>query len=227
LEAIQYNSMQKEIEIRHCSICKPIDRDEQKYQTDIIATSCVWLENSSGNSSLPEKPEIGKTYTVFLEQPVRFFLHMKLWLFYDCPLASLNGYEKEEEIDQALFCYGQITKIASYDKLGATVEFTVLASHTFQEILQTKPIKELPEFWADFFISSIDRNEYLFETFGKYYKLAVVMAQCDLGQFCIFTKYENELFICMLNEWSFSENFRFGGKYKVPEEIKNLLIVRN
>lgn len=215
--------MQEEIEIRNCSICKPIDRDEQKYQTDIIATSCIWLENLNGNYSLQRNPEIGKTYNVILKQPVRFFLHMKLWLFYDCPLAFYNGYEKEEEIDQARFCYGQITKIVSYDKSGATVEFTIFSSHTFQEILQTKLIKELPTFWADFFISFIGRDEYSFETVGKYYRLAVD-AQGDLGQFCIFTEYENELVICMVNEWSFSENFRFGGKYKLPEEIKKLIM---
>ena len=37
--------MQEEIEIRNCKCCKPIDRDETKYQTDIIATSCIWRGN--------------------------------------------------------------------------------------------------------------------------------------------------------------------------------------
>ena len=63
--------MQEEIEIRNCSICKPIDRDEQKYQTDIIATSCKWLENLKGDA-LQSNPETGKTYHVILKQPVVF-----------------------------------------------------------------------------------------------------------------------------------------------------------
>lgn len=213
----------QEIEIKHCSICQPIDRDEKKYQTEIIATSCIWRENLEVDYTLQKNPIVGQTYFVTLNAPVKFFLNMELWLFYDCPLAFYNGYEKEEEIELANFCLGQITEIISYNELGATIEFTVIKALSFQDILNTIKITELPKFWTDFFIGFLNRLDYTFEKFGKYYKLSV-SAQGDLGQNCIFTQHEDEYFICMLNEWSFSENGTFGGKYKLPDELKNRLI---
>lgn len=210
----------KEIEIRHCSSCRPIERDEMKYQTDIIATSCVWRENLEVDYTLQQGPNVGKTYFVILNQPVKFNINLKLWLFYDSPLAYYNGYENEEQIELAKFCFGEITKIISYNELGATIEFTVIKTLTLNETLLTRKITELPKFWTDFFIGFLDRADYSVENFGKYYRLSV-SAQGDLGQSCIFTNHENELFICMLNEWSFSENCTFGGKYKLPEKIKN------
>jgi hypothetical protein len=224
LVAILPDTMQgQEIEIRHCSSCRPIDRDETKYHTDIIATSCIWRENLEVDYSLQQNPNIGQTYFVTLNQPVKFFLNMELWLFYDCPLAFYNGYEKEEEIELATFYYGQISKIISYNELGATIEFTVSKKTSFQDILKTRITEELPSFWTNFFIGFLDRQDYSFETFGKYYKLSV-SAQGDLGQTCIFTEYENEFIICMFSEWNFSENGTYGGKYKLPEKIKKLIM---
>ncbi len=222
--AIQRDTMQEqEIEIKHCSNCQPIDRNETKYQTDIISTSCIWRENLDVDYTLQENPIVGQTYFVTLNAPVKFHLKMELWLFYDCPLAFYNGYEKEEEIELANFCFGQITKIISCNGLGATIEFYVSKSLCFQDILRTSLTNELPSFWTDFFIGFLERNDYSFETFGKYYRLSVT-AQGDLGQNCIFTNYENEFVICMLNEWTFSENGTYGGKYKLPEKIKKIII---
>lgn len=214
--------MQKEIEIRHCSICQPVSRDENKYQTDIIATSCFWRENLDVNYSLQEVPIQGQTYIVVLNQPVRFHLHMKLWLFYDCPLAEYNGYEKEEEIEAARFCFGQITKIITYDHFCATVEFTVKQTLSFQEIIETRTAKDLPESWSVFFTDFIKSNNYWLEQLGNYYVLGVSV-QSDLGQICIITKSGDDYFICMLNEHCFSENATYGGKYKLPENIKTLI----
>lgn len=70
--------MQEEIEIRHCSLCKPIDREETKYKTDIMATSCTWRESLDGNNSLQENPLTGQTYFVTLKPPVKFRLNMDL-----------------------------------------------------------------------------------------------------------------------------------------------------
>ena len=222
--AILIDTMQEEIEIRNCKCCQPIDRDETKYQTDIIATSCFWRENLEVGDTLRQTPNVGETYYVTLKQPVKFSLNMKLWLFYDCPLAYDNGYEKEEEIDQAKFCYGQISKIVSYDELGATVEFRTLKTLTLQDVLKTAETKELPKFWTDFFSSFIDRNEYVLDTYGKYYQLSISTHQGDLGQTCIFTEYENELTICFLHEWCVAENGTYGGKYKLPENIRKQIM---
>lgn len=218
--------MQEEIEIRNCVCCRPINRDETKYQTDIIATSCVWRENLEVDYTLQENPTIGQPYFVTLNQPVKFSLNMQLWLFYDCPLAFYNGYEKESEIERAAFCFGEITKIISYNELGATVEFTVSNILTLDDILKTKETKELPKSWSGFFIDFIERQDYSFKTFGKYYQLSV-SAQSDLGQTCIFTAYKSEFLICLINEWSFSENYTFGGKYKLPEGIQKLILPKN
>jgi hypothetical protein len=204
--------MQEEIEIRQCSICQPIDRDEEKYLTDIIATSCTWRENLEVDYTLQQNPIIGQAYFVTLNQPVKFSLNMELWLFYDCPLAFYNGYEKEAEIEQAIFCYGQISKIISYNELGATVEFKVLKTQSFQDILKNRDAKELPKFWLDYFMDFKKEN---LEKFGKYFKLSF-SSQGDLGVNIIFTEYQNEFLICMINEWSFSNNYTFGGKYKFP-----------
>jgi hypothetical protein len=212
-----------EIEIRHCSLCRPIERNEEKYQTNIIATSCIWRENLEVDYTLQMSPSVAQTYIVVLNQPVKFHLNMSLWLFYDCPTAYHNGYENEAEIEQAKFCFGQITNLVSYNELGATVHFSVLKTLTLQEALLELPAKEFPKFWMDFFIGFLDRNDYSYEVLGKYHILSV-LAQGDLGQTCIFCKAGNEFFICLVNEWNFSEDGTFGGKYKLPEHIKNKLL---
>jgi len=211
--------MQEEIEIRHCSICQPIDRDETKYQTDIIATSCIWRESLDVNHSLQESPITGQTYFVTLNQPVKFRLNMDLWLYYDCPLVSLNGYETEHEVEQSKFCYGKIISIISYNELGATVEFTIKNTLTFQEILTGRPVKQLPGFWTDFYLYFIEREEYSLLQFGKYFQVSV-SAQGDVGLSCILTKIDNQYYICKMYHWSISENYTFGGKYILPEIVR-------
>ena len=108
---------EEEIEIGNCSSCRPKDGDEEHYQTNIIATRRLWIENLETNYALEQPPNVGQAYFVFLNQPVKFSLNMKFWLFYDCPKAFYDGYEKEEEIEQARFCFGQITKIISYARV--------------------------------------------------------------------------------------------------------------
>jgi hypothetical protein len=212
--------MREEIEIRHCSLCKPIDRDEAKYQTDVMATSCTWKESLDGNNSLQESPLTGQTYFVTLKPPVKFWLKMDLWLYYDCPLVSINGYETEQEVEQSKFCYGQINSIIRHNESGAIVEFTIKDTRTFQEILATKPIKELPEFWTDFYICSLKHDDYSLIELGKYYQLSVSAAQGDIGLSCIITKTNNKFFICKMYHWSFHEESTFGGKYILPEIIR-------
>ena len=212
--------MREEIEIRHCSLCKPIDRDETKYQTDVMATCCTWKESLDSNNSLQESPLTGQTYFVTLKPPVKFWLNMDLWLYYDCPLVSINGYETEQEVEQSKFCYGQINSIISHNELGAIVEFTIKDTRTFHEILATKPIKELPEFWTDFYIYSLKQDDYSLVEFGKFYQLSVTAAQGDIGLSCILTKIDNKFFICKMYHWSFHEEFTFGGKYILPEIIR-------
>ncbi len=215
--------MHEIIEIINNSQSQPIERDENKYHTEIIATSCIWRENLEVEYTLQQKPTIGETYFVTLNQPVRFFLNMELWLFYDCPLAYYNGYEKEEEIELANFCLGHITKIVSYNNLGATIEFKISKMQSYKELLKNREIVELPKFWSDFFINYIDANDFQFETIGKYYVLCA-FSYGDFGQYCIVTEYENDYFICMLDEWKSSEKGIFGGKFKLPDELKNRLI---
>lgn len=130
---------------------------------------------------------------------------------------------KEEHIEQAVFCYGQITNIINCYEFGANVEFTVIETKTLQDILHTKPVVEFPKFWADFFTSFIDKNDYSFLPIGKYYTLGV-SAQGDLGQSCIVAEYDDEFFICMTNVWSFSENCTYGGKYRLPRNIRDLIL---
>ena len=211
--------MQEEIEIRHCSLCRPIDRDETKYQTDVMATSCIWRESVDADHNLKESPIIGQTYFVTLNQPVKFRLNMDLWLYYDCPLVFYNGYETEREVEQSKFCYGQLISIISHNELGATVEFTIKNTLTFQEILTARPVKELPGFWTDFYLYFIERDEYALTQFGKYFQLSV-SAQGDVGLSCILTKFDNQYFICKINQWSFNENYTFGGKYILPEVVR-------
>ena len=215
---------EEEIEIGNCSSCRPKDGDEEHYQTNIIATRRLWKENLETNYALEQPPNVGQAYFVFLNQPVKFSLNMKFWLFYDCPKAFYDGYEKEEEIEQARFCFGQITKIISYDKASATVEFTVLKTLTLQDILETKEIKELPEFLADDFIKSVKKDDYNFKPVGKYFELSISYAQGDIGQFCIFTEYENTYTICLFGEWASTGDWTFGGKYKLPESISKIIM---
>ena len=213
--------MQTEISITDGS-SKPVNRDKIKYQTDIIATRCTWRESLEVEYTLQNTPETGQKYTITLHQPVKFSLNMHLWLFYDCPLAFYNGYEKEEEIEAARFCFGEITQVIYYDNSTANIEFTVKEILSFSDILKTKTLEDLPQFWADFYTGFIKRNDFSLEKFGKYYTFNV-SAQSDLGQKCVIRKQWKEYVICFLNEWCFAENATYGGKYRVPENIKNLI----
>ena len=212
--------MQQEIEIIHCSLCKPIERDETKYRTDLIATSCDWLESLDNNNSLKESPIKGQTYFVALKPPVKFWLNMELWLYYDSPSVSINGYETEQEAEQSKFCYGEITSIVSHNKTGATIQFAVKETLTFQEILATKPLKELPKFWAEFYYDSLKEDNFSLMKFGKYLQLSVTDAQGDIGLQCLVTGVDNQYLICKMIHWSFHEEFTFGGKYILPEFIR-------
>ncbi len=185
-----------------------------------MATSCAWRESLDGNNSLQESPLTGQTYFVTLKPPVKFRLNMDLWLYYDCPLVSINGYETEQEVEQSKFCYGQITSIIRYNESGATVEFTIKDTLTFQDILAKKPVKELPEFWTDFYLSSLKDDDYSLIKLGRYFQLSVSAAQEDIGLSCIITKIDNKFFICKMYHWSFHEESTFGGKYILPEFIR-------
>lgn len=219
LEAIQLNDMREEIEIRRCSLCKPVDRDEAKYQTDIIATSCTWRESLDVNHSLKESPIAGQTYFVILNQPVKFWLNMDLWLYYDSPLVSINGYETEQQVEQSRFCYGQLLSVISQNEAGVTVQFEVKQTLTLQELLTTRPVKELPAIWTDFYLSFIERDEYSLLQYGKYFQLSVSV-QGDIGLSCIVTKTTDQYLICKIDDWSFSEHYTFGGKYLLPDIIR-------
>ncbi len=215
--------MQEEIEIIHCSLCHPLDRDETKYQTDMMATSCSWKQSLDDNNSLQESPLTGLIYFVTLKPPVKFWLNMDLWLYYDCPLVSINGYETEQEVEQSKFCYGKITSIITHNESGATVEFKIKETLTFHELLATKPVKKLPEFWADFYLKSLKDADYSLIELGKYFQLSVSAAQGDIGLSCILTKIDNQYYICKMYDWSFHEEFTFGGKYILPEIVREKL----
>ncbi|HSC53271.1 MAG TPA: hypothetical protein VLC98_06625 [Phnomibacter sp.] len=216
--------MQEEIKIGDCSSCRPLDGEETKYQTEIITTRFLWKENSDTNNALQQSPVAGRAYTVFLQQPVKFRLHMQFWLFYDCPKAFYDGYENEAEIEQARFCYGQLSKIISHNEAGATIEFTVIKTLTIQEVLDTLEMKELPGFLADTFIQAVNEDDYAFKSIGKYFQLSTSYAQGDMGQSCIFTQYKNTYTICLLSEWAFTQDWTLGVKYVLPESIRQAVM---
>jgi hypothetical protein len=168
--------------------------------------------------SLDECPIAGQTYIVTLNAPVKFRLNMSLWLYYDCALVSYNGYETEQDVEQSKFCYGQLISIVSQNESGATVEFEVKNTLSFQEVLTARPVKELPGFWTEFYLYSIERGEHVLTQLGNYFQLSVSI-QGDIGLSCILTKMDNHYFICKMNHWSFSEEYTFGGNYILPEII--------
>lgn len=225
VEPIPLQTMdEQEIKIGNYSDCRPKDGEEALYHTDIITTRYLWRESLESNYALSLVPVVGQAYFVFLSRPVKVSLNQQFWLFYDCPKAFYDGYETEEEIEQARFCFGQITKIVSYDNTGALIEFTVSKTLTLPDILETKETRKLPAFLADFFIQSVQDGDYALRAVGKYFQLSVSYAQGDIGQFCIFTEYENALTICLLGEWAFTGDWNFGGKYSLPESICKALI---
>lgn len=214
--------MEEEIEIRNCLDCYPVDRDEMKYRTDIIATNCTWRENATVDYTLQERPLEGKTYLVMLHQPVKFRLHMDLWLFYNSPLAYYNGYENEGEMEEARFCFGEISRIIGYDHSSATIEFAVKQALSFEDIINTRASEELPAAWTNIFKGFIERGSAIPERFGNYYYLEVTV-EGDVGLNCVIKKTAGDYFICMINEWCFFEDYTFGGRYIVPPVIRRLL----
>lgn len=215
--------MNQQIEIVNCECCKPLSQSRDKYHTDIIATSCRWIESVETRHSLSAVPGEGKSYLVFLIPPVSFHLGMELWLLYDSPSTTINGYEKEEEIGLARFCYGRISDIISHDKSGAIIEFVVLNFLTYRDILRSRPSVELPAGWEEQFYIFIQRDDYVLQTIGDYHLLSISFAQGDIGQSCIITKHDDSFYICQLHEWCMAASGTFGGKFILPDGIRNLL----
>lgn len=225
LTAILTKTMHKEeIIIGDGLSCRPKKGEIEKYQTDIITTRNFWKTDLESNYTLEKSPNVGLRYYVFIKQPVKFRLNSQFWLFYDCPKAFYEGYENDAEIEMARFCYGQITKLHSYDDTGAIIDFTIIKTLSLQNIIQLKEIRELPDFLADIFLQSIIKEDYAFKVIGKYYQLSTSFAQGNIGQFCIFTRHENLYTICLLGEWSLRDEWTFGVKYKLPESISKLIM---
>ncbi len=211
------------IEIVKCACCHPVDRNEQKYQTDIICTSCTWRESLEVEYTLQDSPVIGQTYNVTLGAPVKFWVNMDLWLHYDCPLAFYNGYESELQIEESKFCYGRITNLISQNELGATIEFKVQQTTDFHNIVRNKSKIELPETWTNFFMAFIEKNDFQLYQYGKYYELTA-SSQGDVGQSCVFTQFGDRYVICKMEEWSLSEECTYGGSYLLPRKIENSIL---
>jgi hypothetical protein len=215
--------MPEVIEIKNCSDCNFIDRDEVKFGTDIIATNCTWRENETVDYTLQQQPVEGSTYLVVLHQPVRFSIKMQLWLFYDCPLAFYNGYERTGEIEQARFCFGEIMSLISQDDLSATVLFQVKQVVSLDNILSNRIACTLPRQWENTIKGCVETGKCYPEQFGDYYQLDLNF-EGDLGLLCIVKKSGEDYFICLITEWCFLENFTYGGKYILPPFLHNRLM---
>lgn len=214
----------QEIEIRNCACCQPAERDEAKYQTNIIATACTWHQDLDVTHSLKTSPVAGQVYIVVLKQPVKFSMAMEMWLCYDTPLVSINGYVKEEEVEQTTFCYGQVHSVISQTNESATVAFDVKQTMTLQELLRKNVQQELPLFWTEHLLYGIDKDDFWVRRYGSYLELSVSLHD-DIGLSCILAKMEDAYFICRVNHWSFSEEYTFGGKFLLPDEIKKRIVL--
>lgn len=191
-------------------------------QTKVIAQSALFKETLEADCALENNPTVGQNYFVTVNRRSNLLVDMEICLFYEAPKVSFNGYENEEEIELASFCDGKILKIISQNELSVTFEFLVSKVTTFQDLLVTQKTEELLKYWTDYFMCFLERADYSLETFGKYYEL-IVSAEGDSGQSCIFTEYENEFIICILNEWNYTKNEIYGGKFPLPENIKKIL----
>jgi hypothetical protein len=225
--AILGKTMQREeIIIGDCSSCRPLEGEIDSYKTEIIARRSLWKDNLETNYALEQSPYVGHTYYVFLKQPIRFRLYSKFWLIYQCPKVFYDGYEKEEEFEKTKFCYGQITKVNSYDKTGAAINFTVLKTKSLQDILETDEARDMPVFLADIFIQSLINKDYDLRIIGKYSQLSTSFAQGDIGHFCIYTQHEDVYTICLYGEWFLNEDWIFGVKYILPESVRKVIMIK-
>lgn len=195
------------------------DRDEINCKTDIIAPACYWKDSPELNY-MKKNPLVGETYLVEITAPVTLGINMDLWLFYDSPFAVFNGYDREEDVDRANFCYGEVTKMINHNEKAAIIEFTVKKINSYHDILRTKPVNELPEFWTAPFMKSINENRYGLLEAGKYWELSFSI-QGSSGQSCVFTKVGDQHIIFKVNEYLLSEEYYFGGNYLLPDVIRN------
>jgi len=43
-------------------------------------------------------------------------------------------------------------------------------------------------------------------------------------QNCVIAEYENDIYICMANIWSFGKNATYGGKFSLQDDFKQLIL---
>lgn len=212
--------MSDEIEIISNASRNPVERDELKFRTDIIATRCFWNEPLTGTNDIAQGPEAGQIYSVFLHQPIRFHLNMDLWLYYDPALSRFDGYETEEEVEKSRFCFGTIYSVIDQQKTGATVAFSIRETLSYRQIFARRQVIELPDFWTDFMLRSAANDELDLVKIGRYYQLNASIAQGDIGQSILFTGINGQYHICNIFVWNFDHECWFGGNFILPEVIR-------
>lgn len=201
--------------------------ENKSYNTDIIAVPSFWRADNEmknceeENLLLQEKPVTGNTYLVEITECSAIALNMELWLLYESPSVFHGEYQSEKEIDRSSFCLVKTTKIILKEEDDAIVEITVIKTLSYQEILKTYPVANLPVDIANMCINNYigkSRINFNYIKYGKYR----ILTNWGLGfnLQCIFAEIEEEFFICMLTIADSYQSTILGGKFNLPIQLK-------
>lgn len=215
------------IEINNCNCCRIFDKDIKKFKTDIFLHRGFWHESFEVDYSLQTIPKEEQVYFVSLSGPLKIKIGEEIWIYYDCPSAYYNGYSSISDICKIRYCFGRINKLNNLTENRVTIEFEILKTITLGDTLVNCKSFELQKEWIDLLYGFA--NNYSFgmsfsvEKIGEYFYVSCG-SQGDLGQNLIIGKNDHELFACMVNQWSFHEDFIYGGKFKIPVQLKEIIL---
>jgi hypothetical protein len=193
----------------------------------MIAHRGFWRENLDVDYTLQSIPFEEQVQFVTLSEPLQTALHNNIWIYYDLPLPYYNGYSCLDDIHGVRFCFGTIAKVIKLTDKNVTIEFKIIKTQTVGELASRQESSPFLKEWEDFFIGFANNHatgsEFSVQKFENYYYVSCG-SQGDVGMNCIVSEVSGVYYAFMVNQWSFHEDFIFGGKFKTSKMFADLIV---
>lgn len=192
-----------------------------RFGTDIICNPCFWRENLEVDYALNEIPLTGSSHYVVVYGPLTIQLFRRIWLFYEPALMLYNGPDSAEEVSGCRFCYGEVRDILETTEDEVLIQFVVEKTLSMEEMIYYAAQQPLPE------ETSVCLQEHIGWTtvvqYGQYYYMEFNVC-AGTGVRAIAVLDGDDMDIVMFNDWMVTGRFLSGGRYRVDDVLKTLII---
>ncbi|MEN9611976.1 MAG: hypothetical protein RLZZ628_2790 [Bacteroidota bacterium] len=206
------NKNSEEIIVK-CRLCTKV-HEYKCPDNQLIALAAEWKYRFNNKNLLSVKPLIGKSYEIFLKDPLKINLATPFWVLYMDPFSQINGIETEADIESLRFCLCKKTKIVEKQDFYIRLQIVVI---NFNDLDMPTTFTE-PSIHYNCLFDEITDNH--IEYFNLY-NLININIQGDLGLTAILKKTQHENKIVAVHEWDFHTNLWYRYEKNVQIGIKN------